>query len=57
LDGARSKQCVPIRTFCFVDGIGYMDRQAFAFADRSIVDWHCHDDRRHWPMMVIEPTA
>ena len=57
LDGTRSKTYGPIRTFSFVDGIAYMDRQVFAFADRSIVDWYCHDDGRHWPMMVIAPQG
>lgn len=57
LDASRSKTYGPIRIFSFVDGIAYMDRQVFAFADRSIVDWYCHDDGRHWQMMSIRPVA
>jgi len=52
---ARSKIYGPLQSFSFVDGIAYMNRQVFAFADRSIVDWYCHEDGQHWPVMVIEP--
>jgi hypothetical protein len=28
----------------------------FAFVDRSIGDWYCHDDGRHWAVLVVTPA-
>jgi hypothetical protein len=56
IDGTRSKTYGPLRDFSFVDGIAYMEHQVFAFADRTIVDWYCHADGIHWPLMIIEPA-
>jgi len=56
IDGTRSKIYGPLKDFSFVDGIAYMEHQVFAFADRSIIDWYCHADGQHWPLMVIEPA-
>ena len=54
IDGSRSKTYGPIQGFSFVDGIAYSEGKVFAFADRSIVDWYCHADGQHWPLMIIE---
>ena len=54
IDGTKSRNYGPMRTFSFVDGIAYMDREVFAFADRTIVDWYCHSDGVHWPLMIIQ---
>lgn len=32
-------------------------RSVFAFVDRSLGDWYCHDDGQHWPLMVVEPAS
>jgi len=55
-DGTRSKRFGPFGSVSFVDGIVYADRREFAFADRSIVDWYCHDNAHHSPVMLIEPA-
>lgn len=56
LDGSRSKTYGPFNSISFVDGVAYADRAVFAFVDRSIGDWYCHDDGRHWAVMVISPA-
>jgi hypothetical protein len=38
------------------DGVAYVDHRIFAFADRSIVDWYCHADDKHWPLMILTPA-
>jgi hypothetical protein len=53
IDGSRSKQYGPFQTVSFIDGVAYADHRIFAFADRSIVDWYCHEDGEHWPLMVV----
>jgi hypothetical protein len=53
IDGSLSKSYGPYETFSFVDGVAYANRAIFAFADRSIVDWYCHADGIHWPLLVI----
>jgi len=56
-DGTASKRYGPFESVSFVDGIAYGDRKVFAFADRSISDWYCHDDGKHYPVLVIEPAG
>jgi hypothetical protein len=57
IDGSRSRDYGPYETVTFTDGVAFADHQIFAFADRSIVDWYCHEDSQHWPLMVIAPAA
>lgn len=40
----------------FVDGICFANRAVFAFVDRSLGDWYCHDDGRHWAVMILSPA-
>ena len=54
VDGARSKRFGPYGCMSFIDGVAYVDHQIFAFVDRSIRDWYCHEDEHHWPLMIIE---
>lgn len=56
-DGSRSKIYGPHQNFSFVDGIAYADHEVFAFADRAIVDWYCHAEGTHWPLLVIESAG
>jgi hypothetical protein len=56
LDGSRSKIYGPFNSISFVDGVAYADRAVFGFVDRSIGDWYCHDDGRHYAVMVISPV-
>lgn len=56
LDGSTSKVYGPFQTLSFVDGVAYADRAVFAFVDRSIGDWYCHDDGRHWAALIITPA-
>jgi hypothetical protein len=56
-DAATSKSFGPFESISFVDGIAYADRAVFAFADRSVGDWYCHEDERHYPLLVIEPVG
>ena len=53
IDGGRSKTYGPFESLSFIDGIAYANHEVFAFADRSIVDWYCHADGTHWPLLVI----
>jgi hypothetical protein len=57
IDGSRSQEYGPYGKVSFVDGVAYADHEIFAFADRSIVDWYCHNDGQHWPLMVIAPAS
>jgi hypothetical protein len=57
IDGQRSKTYGPYESVSFIDGVAYADHQIFAFADRSIVDWYCHEDDQHWPLMILSPTG
>jgi len=52
-DGSRSKAYGPYEVLSFVDVIAYVNHEVFAFADRSIVDWYCHETGTHWPVMVV----
>ena len=56
VDGSRSKTFGPYERMSFIDGVAYMEHLIFAFIDRSIVDWYCHEDERHWPLMIIQPV-
>jgi hypothetical protein len=56
-DGTSSKHFGPFDSVSFVDGIAYADRRVFAFADRSIGDWYCHENGHHYPLLVIEPAG
>ena len=56
-EGTHSKSYGPYESISFVDGIAYADRAVFAFADRSIGDWYCHEDGRHYPVLIIEPAG
>ena len=55
-DEATSKTYGPFESVSFVDGVAYANREVFAFADRSIVDWYCHEDGHHYPVLIIEPA-
>ena len=55
-DGTRSKKYGPYETVCFIDGVAYVNHRIFAFVDRSIVDWYCHEDDKHWPLMIVSPA-
>lgn len=57
VDGSASRTYGPFESFSCSDGIAYTDRKLFAFVDRSIVDWYCHDNGRHWPLMIVVPAA
>ena len=57
VDGSKSKTYGPLEHLSFMDGVAFVDRRVFAFVDRGAVDWYCHDDGRHWPLMLIEPSA
>lgn len=57
VDGERSRTYGPFESISFIDGVAYTDREIFAFADRSMVDWYCHEDDRHWPLMVLSPAG
>jgi len=56
LDGSQSTTFGPYGCVTFIDGVAYADHQIFAFVDRSIGDWYCHEDERHWSIMVIAPA-
>ena len=56
VDGSRSKTYGPLDHLSFQDGVAFVNRQVFAFVDRGAVDWYCHDDGRHWPLMIVEPA-
>ncbi len=57
VDGTRSKLYGPYDHISFVDGVAYANHEVFAFVDRSAVDWYCHDDGHHWPLMIVEAAA
>lgn len=57
VDGSRSKRFGPYACMSFIDGVAYVEHQIFAFVDRSIRDWYCHEDEHHWPLMLVEPAA
>lgn len=56
IDGTKSKTYGPLDHLSFMDGVAFVDRQVFAFVDRGAVDWYCHDDGRHWPLMIVQPA-
>ena len=56
LDGTRSESFGPYESISFIDGVAYADHEIFAFVDRSIGDWYCHEDERHWTVMIITPA-
>jgi hypothetical protein len=56
IDGTQSEKYGPYESVSFIDGVAYVDHQIFAFVDRSIIDWYCHEDERHWPLMIISPA-
>ena len=56
LDGTRSDWFGPYDCVTFVDGVAYANHEIFAFVDRSLGDWYCHEDEHHWPIMVISPA-
>jgi hypothetical protein len=53
VDGSRSSRYGPYESVSFIDGVAYVDHRIFAFVDRSIVDWYCHEDDKHWPLMIV----
>ena len=55
VDGTHS-QDYGAESVSFIDGVAYVDHHIFAFVDRSIVDWYCHEDEQHWPLMVLAAT-
>ena len=57
VDGTLSNTYGPYETFTFVDGVSYANGEIFAFADRSIVDWYCHADGAHWPLLIIAASG
>ena len=56
IDGKTTKQFGPFGSFSCYDGIAYADHAVFAFADRSIGDWYCHADGRHWAIIQVDPV-
>lgn len=56
LDGSLSKDYGPFDVVSFIDGVCYANRAVFAFMDRSLGDWYCHDDGRHWAVMILSPA-
>ena len=56
VDGTKSKTYGPLNHLSFQDGVAHVNREVFAFVDRGMVDWYCHDDGRHWPLMIVEPA-
>lgn len=56
VDGKLSTHHGPFKSFSCMDGVAYTDHELFAFADRSIGDWYCHGDGRHWAIIVVEPA-
>ena len=54
VDGKLSNQHGPFDSFSCMDGVAYVNHELFAFADRSIGDWYCHADGRHWAIIVVE---
>ena len=57
IDGSRSDSYGPFDSVSFQDGVAYADREMFAFADRTMVDWYSHSNDRHWSLMVVTPAA
>lgn len=57
VDGKLSKDHGPFKSFSCLDGIAYVDHTVFAFADRSIGDWYCHSDGRHWAIIVVDEAG
>jgi hypothetical protein len=57
VDGSRSKRFGPYTCMSFIDGVAYVEHEIFAFVDRSIRDWYCHEDEHHWPLMLVEPAT
>ena len=57
VDGERSRTYGPYESVSFIDGVAYANREIFAFADRTIVDWYCHEDDQHWPLMILSPAG
>jgi len=55
-DGSASREYGPFDMISFVDGICFANRAVFAFVDRSLGDWYCHDDGRHWAVMILSPA-
>jgi hypothetical protein len=56
IDGGRSRTFGPYNCVSFIDGVAYVDHHIFAFVDRTMVDWYCHEDEKHWPLMIIRPA-
>lgn len=56
VNGITSKTYGPFKQFSSVDGVAFQEGHVFAFVDRRASDWYCHDDGRHWPLMVVEPV-
>jgi len=57
VDGARSKRFGPYTGMSFIDGVAYVEHHIFAFVDRSVRDWYCHEDEQHWQLMLVEPAT
>lgn len=54
LDDIKSKAYGPFDAFSAVNKVAFRERHVFAFVDADVGHWYCHDDGRHWPLMVIE---
>lgn len=57
VDGTISRKYGPFEAFSAVDGVAFRGRSVFAFVEPDIGQWYCHDDGRHWPLMVVEPAG
>ncbi len=57
VDGLASQDYGPFESFSCMDGVAYANHELFAFADRSIGDWYCHADGRHWAIIVVEAVG
>ena len=46
--GKQTRLYGPYAHFSTVDGVAYVDRRVFAFADLQQRDWYVHDAADHW---------
>lgn len=50
---AQTRPYGPYEDFSTFDGVGYVDRRVFAFADLQHRDWYVHDAAEHWPKLIV----
>lgn len=54
VDGRRTQSYGPFQNLSARDGILFTNHDIFAFADRTLGDWYCHEDGVHWAMFIVE---